>query len=309
MAHFAHYRRVIVTMREGTAPVPALRLAAELAHLLDLELEGVFIENEALLHLASLPFAREIRLPGHTWQSLDAKRLMADFDLAAGRAERLLAAAARARGVASTFSILRGDPVAASALGSHPDDILVMAEPEAERPDWPLGRGVEARKIDAGVLLAPAKSATRHGPIAAAGRPGLGLALAEAIALRAGEDLLLLTPEGSSRPPLPLGPRFSAVGVLRRIVPSLAPALLARAASRSRARLLVLDRIEEQTPDEQRFLIRFVEQTGMPVLLTHEPEEPSPSASARGGRYAFRSAPARGPQSSSPLSLWERGQG
>lgn len=275
MAHHSHYRRVVVAMQEGPAPAPALRIAAELAHLLDLELEGVFVENAALLHLASFPFAREFRLPGRTWEALDSRRMVADFRLAAERAERLLAAAAAGLGVASAFSVLRADTPDAPPFDARPDDILVISEPEAERPDWPLGRPGTAAGANACVLLAPARATIRHGPIAVAERPGAGLALGIAIARGAGEDLLLLAPAGGTTPRLAIEPGFSTSRVRRRVIRNLAPEELARAASREHARLLVLEVSREEDIRARPRLARFVQRTGMPVLLLCEPETPS----------------------------------
>ena len=53
----------------GSVDRDTLRAAAEFARLLQLEMLGVFIEDRALLGLGALPFARELRLPGHDWQT------------------------------------------------------------------------------------------------------------------------------------------------------------------------------------------------------------------------------------------------
>ena len=63
------YRKVIVGLCHGAADAATMRTAAEFAQLLGLDLHCLFIEDEALLALAELPFAREIRLPTHTWSS------------------------------------------------------------------------------------------------------------------------------------------------------------------------------------------------------------------------------------------------
>ena len=62
-------RRVIVGLCYGAPDAETMRTAAEFAHLLSLNLHCLFIEDEALFALAELPFAREIRLPTHTWST------------------------------------------------------------------------------------------------------------------------------------------------------------------------------------------------------------------------------------------------
>ena len=54
--------RILVALDASPQSEAALRAAAELAALLEAELEGLFVEDINLLHLCGLPFGREIRL-------------------------------------------------------------------------------------------------------------------------------------------------------------------------------------------------------------------------------------------------------
>ena len=69
------YRRAVLGMGIGNIDRDMLREAAEFARLLELDMLGVFIEDPSLIELAALPFARELRLPGHDWQALEPQRV------------------------------------------------------------------------------------------------------------------------------------------------------------------------------------------------------------------------------------------
>jgi hypothetical protein len=107
-----------------------LRLAAELAHLLSSTLHGLFIENEEALAVAGLSFARELRLPGHHWQPLDADQLIAEFRDRAALAQRLLDEAVRGLDVAGVFEVVRGEPTASLSAFVSESAVVVIAEPQ-----------------------------------------------------------------------------------------------------------------------------------------------------------------------------------
>lgn len=54
------HRRIVVALDASSYSLAALRTAAELAALLDIELEGLFVEDINLLHLCGFPFNQEI---------------------------------------------------------------------------------------------------------------------------------------------------------------------------------------------------------------------------------------------------------
>jgi len=257
----SRYRRVVVRVRESAAPAPAFRLAAELAHLLELDLEGVFVEDEALLALAGLPFAREISLPAHTWQALDPARILEDFREGAERARRLLADAAARLGMASGFSVLRGDPTAIAAQ-SLATDILVIAGAPADETAWHSG---------AAIMLVPLRPRTAPGAIAVA--PGrASLATAASLARRANEDLLLILPAEYSSESLFADTAFPPEHIRQRRVRSFEAEEIAAAVRASGARLVVLDRATLPA-DASGFLGRLAALAATPVLVVGDGPE------------------------------------
>ena len=78
MAQQLEFRRIVLgcpTIR----PNHGMRLAAEMARLLQLDLFGLFVEEESLCGLAALPFVREFQLLGGGWRPLDIERLSRDL--------------------------------------------------------------------------------------------------------------------------------------------------------------------------------------------------------------------------------------
>src|SRR5688572_30276475 len=53
-------RRILVALDASTYSLAALRAATELATLLDIDLEGLFVEDINLLYLCGFPFTQEI---------------------------------------------------------------------------------------------------------------------------------------------------------------------------------------------------------------------------------------------------------
>ena len=196
------YRRIIFELSHGAADADALHAVAELARLLGLVLHGLFIEDEAVLSLAALPFAREFHLGRNAWSPMDQERVAAEFRATAGRVRLTLEAAAAALGVASAFEVLRGDPAEVVAALSRADDIVVVADPGVAvgRAAYGFARlCTAAHRSAASVMLMPARVARRTGSVVvlATGAADPALEIAGRIAVAANEALIvLLRPAG-----------------------------------------------------------------------------------------------------------------
>ena len=193
--------RVVVGLWQAAMDASAMQAAAELARLLSLDLHALFVEDEALITMASLPFAREIRLTTQTWSKLSSEDIEAQMHVAALRAQRLVDEAAKAVGIASAFEIVRGDPAACIATVCRASDILVVAE--RGRPSLPAGAALprEAEETPArSILLLPERPAARRGSIVAVPADARDPALDTACALAAatGEDLVILLAPGTT---------------------------------------------------------------------------------------------------------------
>lgn len=162
-------RRLILDLGQGAADPLALQMAAELAGWLGVDLHGLFIEDEAVLALADLPFARELRLPTHEWTPLDAAGIAAELRHAAEEARRMLTGILATTRVPGGFEVRRGDPAACLAEISGAGDLVLLAlsgAVSARAPqDAARTRAAMARGAASALLVLPARPRRRRGPV------------------------------------------------------------------------------------------------------------------------------------------------
>ena len=103
------YRRIVIGLCHGETDAQSIRTAAEFARLLGVNLHCLFIEDEALLMLAGMPFAREIRLPGHTWGALTTEAVEADIRQGVAVTRRLMEEVMQDVSVRTEFEVSRGE--------------------------------------------------------------------------------------------------------------------------------------------------------------------------------------------------------
>ena len=279
MSERAAYRRVLLDLRHAAADRGGIRVAAELARLLDLDLTGVFVEDTALLGLAEYSFVRELRLPGHEWHPLDPGRIAEEVRTAADTARRLLQAHSASLGIHSLFEVVRGDPSASLAALSETGDIVVLVEPGT--PSERLARAFprawqSALRSAAAVLLVPPRIARDHGPVAAlvtrADDPSL--ATAAAIAAAAREHLLVLLPRNDAVKTAAVAAAraagLPAAHIRTRRLHDVTPEAVRHALGATAERLLVLTRGADGLPDTAPSHLAMAR--GVPVLVV-EPDD------------------------------------
>ncbi|MGD9879732.1 MAG: hypothetical protein AB7U95_06300, partial [Reyranella sp.] len=161
------YRRAVLGMSSGSVDRHMLQAAAEFARLLELEMLGVFIEDQSLIDLAGLPFTRELRMPGHEWRMMEPQRVDDELRAAAQQAARLFQREIKSRGLACRFEVRRGSPVTLASKVAQATDVLILAEPAAfdllAPGSEPARQAAEASA--AAVLLLPRTGMPRHGPV------------------------------------------------------------------------------------------------------------------------------------------------
>jgi hypothetical protein len=121
--------RVIVPLDAASETGAAIDTAARLAARWQVPLRGIFIEDEELIGLAGLPFARQVTL-GAGVEPLTRNQVEDYFHAFAERARRDLAAAAERHHVKWSFETVRG-PLSPDALGGEHDFVVAGA---ASRP-------------------------------------------------------------------------------------------------------------------------------------------------------------------------------
>ena len=122
-------KRVIVPLDTTSETGAAIDTAAYLAARWGVPLHGVFVEDEELISLAGLPFARQVTL-GAGLEPLTKDHVEDHFRAFAERARREFAAAADRHGVKWSFETVRG-PLAPDTLSGEHDFVVAGA---ASRP-------------------------------------------------------------------------------------------------------------------------------------------------------------------------------
>jgi hypothetical protein len=110
--------RIVVPLDAASETATAIDTAVRLAARWHVPVHGVFIEDEELIGLAGLPFARQVTL-GAGAERLTRDQVEDHFRAAAERARRELAAEAERRDVEWSFEVARGPLTADILAGEH----------------------------------------------------------------------------------------------------------------------------------------------------------------------------------------------
>jgi len=119
-------KRVIVQLDAASETGTAIDTAARLAARWRVSLHGVFIEDQELIGLAGLPFARQVTL-GAGLVPLTKEHVEEHLRAFAERVRRDLVAAADRHDVKWSFEIVRG-PLTPGTLGGEHDFVVAGAE-------------------------------------------------------------------------------------------------------------------------------------------------------------------------------------
>jgi nucleotide-binding universal stress UspA family protein len=119
-------QRILVALDASTYSLAALEAAAELAAVQSAELVGLFVEDENLIHLAGLPFAREVRGPSARHKSIDSDEMEYDLRLQASQARQALESVATRFRVRWSFHTVRGQVTATLLEAALEADMLAM---------------------------------------------------------------------------------------------------------------------------------------------------------------------------------------
>lgn len=166
--------RVLVRLDAVSDHRAPISIAAQLASRWRTRLHGVFVEDEELIRLAELPFARQISVAGGP-AVLDAASLGAQVHLFAAQARRQLAEAARHHGVDWSFTITPGlsrGPLQETEPG---DFIVATAEARSLAGHARTASGRHPDFAAAGSTLLLRGKRRRTGPVIALVEPQMAL--------------------------------------------------------------------------------------------------------------------------------------
>ena len=122
-------QRVAIALDASLQSSQALQAAAEMAASLQVELEGIFIEDINLIHLAELPFAREIRPASMTEETVNLQRMEQELRSLARQQQQKLELVAREKGIRCSFRSRRGQIKAELMNAVTEVDVLTLCRP------------------------------------------------------------------------------------------------------------------------------------------------------------------------------------
>jgi len=145
-------RRILVPLDASTHSLAALAAAADLAALMEAELEGLFVEDINLVRVAGLPFACEVR---HTasLEALDSPKMERALKAQAEQARQALAAAAGDAHVRWSFRVVRGH-VAQEVLAAASQADLVTLGKQGRSKSPKARLGSTALRVASGISRA-----------------------------------------------------------------------------------------------------------------------------------------------------------
>lgn len=196
------FRRVLIALDSAASGGAALETAAVVAAAHACELSGLFIEDENLLRLAGLPFAREIQLARPASRALVPGQLLQDLRAQASLARAAMARQAAQHRIAWSFEVTQGRSEDAVLLAAARGDIIALS-----RGFGALGRGrisqrlrLIAARAPGPILLMSESLRRQRGPVLlpydASPAAESMLAIASGLARALGEplEILLLGP-------------------------------------------------------------------------------------------------------------------
>jgi len=131
----AIFRRVAVALDASAQSRQAMQVAAELAACLRVDLEGIFVEDINLIHLAGLPFAREIRLATMTQETINLERMEQELKSLARQEKLKLEQLAREKGIGCSFRTRRGQVKTELMEAVAEVDVLTLCRPGQYMPE------------------------------------------------------------------------------------------------------------------------------------------------------------------------------
>jgi nucleotide-binding universal stress UspA family protein len=118
--------RILVPLDASENSLTALDTAAELAAVLNAELEGLFVEDINVLQLCEFPFAREMSFVAPRFRPVDRAETERQLRIQAKRVQKLLSEAAERFHVPWKFRVTRGGVPAEVLAAAEEADLTIL---------------------------------------------------------------------------------------------------------------------------------------------------------------------------------------
>ena len=158
------FRRILVAVDASTASLELLESVATLAAGMGAELSGIFVEDINLLHLAGLPFAREMGWSSATELHLDYQRMERVLRGRADHARRAVVSVTTQLKMHGSLQIARGQVVTELLRAAQDVDLLILGKGGGATRLGDVARRL-AVESPCAVLLLPKDARRRLGPV------------------------------------------------------------------------------------------------------------------------------------------------
>ncbi|MDR4517384.1 MAG: universal stress protein [Nitrosomonas sp.] len=120
--------RILVALDASTANRNILQAGITLATRFNARLNALFIEDIDLLHLAELPFVREVVYGSSSGRAIDVAGMERSIQTQTARLRKLVEAIAQQNQIEITFDVLRGNVASTLCDASRQADLLVIGK-------------------------------------------------------------------------------------------------------------------------------------------------------------------------------------
>lgn len=121
-------KHILVALDASEVNKTALQAATSLAQQLDAELQALFVEDINLLHLAELPFAREMTYGSQTAKQLTLADMERQLQAQVERMRRIVETIAQQSQVKVQFNVARGQIEAEVCTAAQLTDLLIIGK-------------------------------------------------------------------------------------------------------------------------------------------------------------------------------------
>jgi hypothetical protein len=160
--------RVVLQLTAGEPNFAAIEAAIRVAKAFQSEIESLFVEDLALLEVASFPFAREISLSGRERREISVDRIEREMRHLAAAIGRKVSELARHAEVPHRQTVVRGDPVSALAracAACGPWNVIAVGHSVGSAGCSSVRHLFEAVADTTGVILAGPNARRTSGPL------------------------------------------------------------------------------------------------------------------------------------------------
>lgn len=270
--------RVIAALDASCHDLDLLPAAVELAARLEAEVAGLFIEDQNLLRLWSLPAARHVTIGSPAREVPSTEQMQAELRALASQAAAALSVAATRQGVPWSFRVVRGRPEEELDEGTMAKDLVVVGPTRSLAGALPMRLTSPlddaARQLGRSTVLVPGPTTLTHPMVVIrAGSPLMVRTLAAAIRLarpkrREMHIVLVGNPADTAQTETDIVKRLAPLGATARVVATAEPTVeqLARAVAGTDSDIFVAASDVPLFHDRDA-VSKLLERTGLPVMI------------------------------------------